>query len=380
MCKGQGKPLMQRRCGQIAQAVVKLLQPRFAAARKPLRTTATTNNDDKSKDNQNEKKDPKTPIQQRQQQPGGAGGGGGGIQDKWLLQILLLTPTVAATCLTQCQRHGTATATAATTTTTTTWPNWYLPAGMAYVEMPKDDGIIPSSAYRKLLEAFWCMGRIPARGSSVAVDLGASPGGWTAILSHHCQCRAVAAVDRSPLAPHLMKKDNVNYVRGDAFAFDPTQLYSDLCVPSPSSAQDTWMVSDVIAYPDKIHKLLDRWCGHRWAQHVVVTIKFQNKSNKNTADDDDDNNNNNNNFQAIDTAVSICRSHGYSNLRVKHFFNNKNEVTLMASFQHDDGGQQQQPPPPPPQEKQQNEHGDDGVVEPTATKSFYPRTLPVSPS
>jgi 23S rRNA C2498 (ribose-2'-O)-methylase RlmM len=74
------------------------------------------------------------------------------------------------------------------------------------------------------------------------------------------------------------------------------------------------MVSDVIAYPDKIAALLDRWCGGHWASNMIVTLKFQGDTPA---------------WEDLDTAIGIARQHGYE-CRAKHFFNNKNEVTLMV--------------------------------------------------
>ena len=73
------------------------------------------------------------------------------------------------------------------------------------------------------------------------------------------------------------------------------------------------MVSDIIAYPQRIVELLDKWCEGRWAEFMVVTMKFQGD----IAWDD------------LELAVATVKRHGYS-CRVKHFFNNKNEVTFMV--------------------------------------------------
>eukprot|EP00494_Astrolonche_serrata_P033188 UN33457 len=39
----------------------------------------------------------------------------------------------------------------------------------------------PNSAYRKLQEAFWCMGIFP-KYDDYCIDLGGSPGGWAALM------------------------------------------------------------------------------------------------------------------------------------------------------------------------------------------------------
>lgn len=72
------------------------------------------------------------------------------------------------------------------------------------------------------------------------------------------------------------------------------------------------MVSDVIAYPERVVELLERWCGNRWAKRLVVTMKFQGEVD----------------WQALEHAFGVARAAGYS-VRAKHFFSNKNEVSLM---------------------------------------------------
>jgi len=173
------------------------------------------------------------------------------------------------------------------------WPS-VLPGGLAMADV--DDWPMPSSAYRKLQEAFACLESAPAQASQ-CVDLGACPGGWTAAIRR--LGGKVTAVDRSPLAPELMQDDGVIFVKGDAFTFEP------------DGAVD-WLVSDVIAYPERILELLEKWCGKRLAERAVVTMKFQ-------GDPD---------WEALDTALDLARRHGYA-ARAKHFFNNKNEVTMM---------------------------------------------------
>ena len=243
--------------------------------------------------------------------------GGGG--ERWLLQVLLLEPDVVAASLARCnpppaqaqqkqqqQRPP-----------NWTWPNWHLPAGLAHVELDDEDGgdssvVVPSSAYRKLLEAFWYLGdRPPPGGIHPVVDLGACPGGWTGAL-RRMGCK-VLAVDRSPLDPSLAADtEGIGFVRGDAFRFVPPWVGEGgaaLEEPLPN----TWMVSDIIAYPDKILELLDRWCGNRWVSHAIVTVKFQSEIP----------------WEDVETAAAIAGGHGYR-CRTVHFFNNKNEVTLLA--------------------------------------------------
>lgn len=175
------------------------------------------------------------------------------------------------------------------------WPP-LVPAGLGN---PPDDERAPSSAYRKLQEALQCLGEHPNPGDHAA-DLGACPGGWTHVLRQHGT--AVTAVDRSPLAQHLMEDSLVRYVGGDAFAWLPAQPLD-------------WLVSDVIAYPQRVPELLRQWCEPRLAKRFVVQMKFKGGPD----------------FDLIDDTLKLCRQLGYF-ARAKHFFNDKHEVTLMGGL------------------------------------------------
>ncbi len=180
------------------------------------------------------------------------------------------------------------------------WPCAY-PAGLADVA---DDDLAPASSFRKLHEALACMGVTPQPGDS-AVDLGACPGGWTRVLRQYGA--RVVAVDRSPLAAHLLADPQVEFKAGDAFAWRPAQ-----------SVQ--WLVSDIVAFPERIVELIAAWCGQSLCSNLVVQMKFKGEPN----------------WPCLNAALAIARQHGYF-ARAKHFFNDKNEVTLMACRGGDGG-------------------------------------------
>jgi 23S rRNA (cytidine2498-2'-O)-methyltransferase len=123
----------------------------------------------------------------------------------------------------------------------------------------------------------------------------------------------VTAVDRSQLDDTLMADPAVTFVRGDAFTFTPEDPPVD------------WVVSDVIAYPERCVELLERWCGGLWASRLIFTMKF-------TGDVPD--------FVAMAEARAVAERLGFR-ARLKHFFANKNEVTVMAwrpEGDRDEGG------------------------------------------
>ncbi|KAL7532044.1 hypothetical protein ACHAXR_004393, partial [Thalassiosira sp. AJA248-18] len=262
MCKGQNNPVMQHRSEKIGEELSKMLKKIFPAARNAAR------DDDGN-----------------QIQP----------EERWVLQMMLQSPNIAVASLVQCQHIGPG--------KHAFWPNMVHPLGIAKVDIEER---MPSSAYRKLMEGIECMGIRPASTQTTVVDLGACPGGWTSVMRRYFDCHVIA-VDRSEVDSTLMKDERVEFVKGDAFAFEPPE--------ENMGNGDSWMISDVIAYPERATELLSRWCENKWASNMIVTMKFQ-------GDEPD--------LDELDRAIRMVKGHGYS-CRVKHFFNNKNEVTFMVS-------------------------------------------------
>ena len=119
----------------------------------------------------------------------------------------------------------------------------------------------PSRAYLKLWEVFARLRRQPQPGER-CLDLGAAPGGWTWLLAR--TGADVTAVDKAPLAPRVAQLDNVTWQEGSAFALDPAD-----------HGPVDWWCSDIIAYPDRLHDLVERWLGSGMVRNLVCTIKFQ---------------------------------------------------------------------------------------------------------
>jgi hypothetical protein len=71
--------------------------------------------------------------------------------------------------------------------------------------------------------------------------------------------------------------------------------------------------SDVASYPARAVDTAEAWCYHGWANALVLTCKFKDGAY----------------WQAIQAATAAAQEHGYS-CRSKHFFNNKNECTLLV--------------------------------------------------
>jgi 23S rRNA (cytidine2498-2'-O)-methyltransferase len=118
----------------------------------------------------------------------------------------------------------------------------------------------PSRAYLKLWEALVRSDARPGPGDTV-LDLGASPGGWTWLLAQ--TGAKVIAVDKAPLAANVASMRNVTWREGSAFALEPAD------VPGV-----TWLFSDIICYPDRLLRLVQKWRAAGVA-NMVCTIKLQ---------------------------------------------------------------------------------------------------------
>ncbi len=150
----------------------------------------------------------------------------------------------------------------------------------------------PSRAYLKLWEWGWRTEVLPQPGE-VALDLGASPGGWTWVLAK--AGLTVHAFDRSPLKlklPLAIEK-RVHFSKADAFQV----------IPEAAPVAD-WVFCDVIAAPQRTLELIEAWLPTNAG--LVFTIKFKGETD----------------FDAIARLQSI--SGGF----VRHLDVNKHEVTF----------------------------------------------------
>lgn len=122
----------------------------------------------------------------------------------------------------------------------------------------------PSRAYLKLWEAFARLRRQPQPGE-LCLDLGAAPGGWTWLLAR--TDADVVAIDKAPLAPRVARLPNVDFREGSAFALEPTDI-------EPVD----WWCSDIVAYPDRLYDLVERWLASGRVRNLVCTVKFQGRT------------------------------------------------------------------------------------------------------
>ena len=127
----------------------------------------------------------------------------------------------------------------------------------------------PNRAYLKLWEAFTRLGRMPVPGQR-CLDLGASPGGWSWVLQS--LGATVLAVDKAPLAPDIAKLTQIEFLKASAFALEPVEV-----------GPVDWLCSDVICYPERLLKLVERWLASGLARNFLCTLKFQGETDHETA-------------------------------------------------------------------------------------------------
>ncbi len=126
------------------------------------------------------------------------------------------------------------------------------------VQFEEDRAGPPSRAYLKLWEACVRLGSWPAAGQT-CLDLGAAPGGWTWALAR--LGATVTAVDKSNIDPMVAALPGVSVLRESAFALMPQPV--------------DWLFSDIVAYPDRLLGLVQRWIASGQVRRIVCTVKFQ---------------------------------------------------------------------------------------------------------
>ena len=164
----------------------------------------------------------------------------------------------------------------------------------------------PSRSTLKLEEAFCTflsredMARLLKPGMS-AVDLGASPGGWTwQLVSRGLR---VTAVDNGRMDGRVLASGLVQHIRGDGFAFAPKHPVE-------------WMVCDIVEQPSRIAKLAARWIGNKWCCRVIFNLKLPMKKR----------------FEEVTRCREIItaelkRSGGRHEIWIKQLYHDREEVT-----------------------------------------------------
>lgn len=133
--------------------------------------------------------------------------------------------------------------------------------GIPRLKFPKN---APSRSTLKLEEAFFVFLSQHEREKYLkqgmtAVDLGASPGGW----SYQFVRRNiyVTAIDNGPMDKGLMQSGLINHVKTDGFTYVPKGL-SD------------WMVCDIVEQPIRIARLVGKWINEGWCRNTIFNLKL----------------------------------------------------------------------------------------------------------
>jgi 23S rRNA (cytidine2498-2'-O)-methyltransferase len=161
-----------------------------------------------------------------------------------------------------------------------------------------DDRTAPSSAFKKVEEAYLLLGEAPREGETV-VDLGAAPGGWSYTALR--RGARVTAIDRAELLPPVAAHERLTHLRKDAFAWEPAE-------------RADWLLCDAIAVPERSIGLLDRWLEKGWCRRFVVNVKF-----KGTED-----------YGQVEKLRAVFARRGVARVRVKQLGADKNEVTSLG--------------------------------------------------
>ena len=134
--------------------------------------------------------------------------------------------------------------------------------GIPRLKFPSD---APSRSTLKLEEAFHVF--VPEDEWEVrltsglnAVDLGASPGGWTYQLVRRGMM--VSAVDNGPMAESLMDSGQVKHIRDDGFRY------------RPSKKNTYWLVCDMVEKPARVTHLIASWFRDGLCEEAMFNLKL----------------------------------------------------------------------------------------------------------
>jgi len=166
----------------------------------------------------------------------------------------------------------------------------------------------PSRSTLKLEEAFLVFltdeeRRKRLRQGLTAVDLGASPGGWTwQFVSRGVR---VTAVDNGTMDGKLIASGLVQHVRGDGFTFAPKRPVD-------------WMVSDIVDQPSRIARLAAQWMARKWCRYCIFNLKLPMKKRYEEV------------CRCRDIIASeLGRSETKYSLQIKQLYHDREEVTAI---------------------------------------------------
>jgi len=179
------------------------------------------------------------------------------------------------------------------------------PMGIVRLRMPSAS---PSRSTLKLAEALLEFLDDKERAKRLApgmtaVDLGASPGGWTWQLVQ--RGLMVTAVDNGAIDPRLLETGQVKHRRDDGFHFRPAE---------PAD----WMVCDMVEIPAKIARLAARWVAEGWCRETIFNLKLPMKKRWEET-------------ERCRGLVDEALGGGGYYLRLKHLYHDREEVTAYLA-------------------------------------------------
>jgi 23S rRNA (cytidine2498-2'-O)-methyltransferase len=192
----------------------------------------------------------------------------------------------------------------------------YLGYSYSYNHSPYHMGILrlrspsdaPSRSTLKLEEAFLTFVPEDQRETRLtsglkAVDLGASPGGWTYQLVRRGMM--VTAVDNGPMAESLMQTGQVKHVMEDGFKF------------TPSRKNIHWLVCDMIEKPSKVANLMAWWVIKGYCNEAIFNLKLPMKRRYHEMK------------QCFTVIEELLKEHEIKyHLQAKHLYHDREEITV----------------------------------------------------
>lgn len=181
------------------------------------------------------------------------------------------------------------------------------PMGIPRLRMPKD---APSRSTLKLAEAILTLltpdeQQATLRAGLQAVDLGASPGGWSWQLAS--RGLRVTAIDNGPLAPSALATGLITHQRADGFTWRPKKPVE-------------WMVCDMVEQPSRIAPLMAEWIASGRCRRSIFNLKLPMKRRQ----------------EEVERCRALIdqrlRAAGIKYiLRIKHLYHDREEVTCYLT-------------------------------------------------
>jgi 23S rRNA (cytidine2498-2'-O)-methyltransferase len=179
------------------------------------------------------------------------------------------------------------------------------PMGIARLRMPSGS---PSRSTLKLAEALTQFLDEKERAQRLApgmtaIDLGASPGGWTWQLVQ--RGLMVIAVDNGAMDAALLETGQVKHRRDDGFHYRPAEPVD-------------WMVCDMVEGPAKIARLASQWIAQGWCAESIFNLKLPMKKRWEEVE------------RCRGIVDEVLGGGGYY-LRIKHLYHDREEVTAYLA-------------------------------------------------